>query len=424
MALSPHSRTAGRVALGGLLIVLVGLGLWQVSRYFLAEYHIKQAARALERQRYRFALEGYQKAAGYRQGSAALHLQLARAARRVGNLPMARDHLLRCRELQNGVSEEQQVEAYLVRAQSGEVDEVYRFLVPYLTEEGPFTTLVLEALVRAYMARYQADLAARHIHRWLELEPDNVEAIFRRGTLYAQQQNTKGAAADYQRVLELDESRTEVRAPYAEILRVEKKFEEAAEQYRLVLERLPQDVTALVGLALCYVEVGKADRAREQMLAVPEEDESADASYARGLVEMRSNRPERAEPYLRRALVRDRGHFDACYNLMLCLTRLGRGEEAGTVKARLEQIEADQKRLIAISTREMDASPSNPDLHCELGEIYQRLGHPERGARWFRTALRHDPDCRRAHEGLRDYYDGLGPEGKERVDYHRRLAAH
>lgn len=423
MALVLQPRSVGRIALVCLLLLPVGLGLWQASRHLLAEYHITQAAQALERQRYRVALEEYQKAVGYRQGSAALHLLVARAARRVGDIATARDHLRRCRELQKGVSEEQQLEELLVRAQTGEIDEVQRYLMPYLVKEGPLTTLVLEALVRAHMAKHQAEVASRYLSRWLKLEPDNIEAIFRRGTWYAQQQSTSGAAADFQRVLELDPLRHEVRPVYAEILRADKKFEEAAEQYQMLLHHSPRDATALLGLAQCSVELGKAEKAREQLLSVPTEEDSADAHYVRGLVEMRSNQPEKAEPHLRRALARDRGHFDACYNLMLCLTRLGRADEASEMKARVEQIEADQKRLIAITTREMGASPSNPDLLCELGEIYLRLGHPERAAQWFRGALRFDPGYKRAHERLRDYYDGLGPEGKEKADYHRRQLA-
>jgi tetratricopeptide (TPR) repeat protein len=417
-------RNAGRIALVGLLLLLVGFGLWLVSRHLLANYHMGQAAKALERQRYPRALEEYQEALRYRPASATLHLLAGRTARRAGDIPTAREHLRRCRELQKGVSEELQLEEYLVRAQTGEVDEVYRYLQPYLFNEGPLTPLVLEALVRAYMGKYRTDLAGQCLSGWLQLEPDNVEALFRQGTWCAQQQNIRGAASDYARALDLDPLRTDVRLAYAQLFRADRMFEQAAEQYRTVLQQSPRDPAALLGLAQCDADLGKPEEAREPLEALPEEQQdTADVLAVRGMVEMRCGQPEKAEPLLRRALVRDPGQLDACYNLMLCLKRLGREDESRAMNARFQQIEADQKRLIAIASRELSASPSSADLHCELGEIYLRLGRPEKGVHWLLAALRLDPGHRRTHERLRDYYDGLGPEGKERADFHRRQLA-
>jgi tetratricopeptide (TPR) repeat protein len=417
-------RNAGRLAVAGLLLLLIGFALWLGGRHFLAEYHVRQAATALQRQRYRQALDEYQEAIRYSPDSPDLHLLAARTARQAGDVPIAREQLRCCRELQKGVSEEQQLEEYLLRAQTGDVDVVYPYLQPYLVKEGPLTPLVLEALVRAYMAKYRPELAWKCLTRWLELEPDNVEAIFRRATWYTQQQDTRKAAPEYARVLDLDPLRTDARLVYAEILRVDKKTEEAAEQYRGVLRQTPRDPTAMLGLAQCDVELGKAEEARGPLAAIPEEQQdTADVLAVRGIVELRCDRPEEAEPLLRRALVRDPGHFDACYNLMLCLRQVGRQEEAGAMNARFRQIDADQKRLIKITTQEMNAAPANPDLPCELGEIYLRLGQPDRAVHWLRAALRFDPGHRRAHELLRDYYDGLGAEGKEEADYHRRQLA-
>jgi tetratricopeptide (TPR) repeat protein len=423
MARALRLRTTGRLALVGLLILLTGLGGWLISGHFLAEYHLSKAAKALQRQRYPLALNEYLQAVPYRPTSAALHLLVGRTARRANDIPTAREHLRRCRELQKGVSEEQQLEVYLLRAQTGEVDAVERYLRPYLVEEGPLTPLVLEALVRANMAKHRAHLAWTYLARWLELEPDNVEAIFRRGLWHTQQQDVRGALADFQRALELDPLRHQVRPLYGDVLRADKKYEEAAEQYRLLLRQSPRETVALVGLAQCYADMGKPELAHEPLAAIPEEDDSADVLCVRGIVELRCDRPEKAEGFLRRALTRDPGHQDACYNLMLCLSRLGRSDEAQAMNARFQQIDADQKRLIAITTKEMPAAPSSPQLHCELGEIYLRLGHPDRGVHWLNAALGLDPGCRRAHERLRDYYDSLGSAGEERAAFHRKQLA-
>ncbi|QJX00663.1 tetratricopeptide repeat protein [Frigoriglobus tundricola] len=418
-------RKAGRVGLVGLLLAVIACGFWTAAKPLLANYYQRQAAQALERQRYPLALAAYQHALRYRPDSPALHLMTARTARQAGDFPTAREHLRKCRELQNGVSEEQQVEGYLLRAQTGELDDVVGYLTPYVIEEGPLTPFVLEGLTRAHMARYRTDLAWGLLARWIELQPTNVEALFWRGTWHAQQQNTRSAAEDYCRALEIDPERIDIRLTYAEIVRADKKFAQVAEQYRIVLQHAPQNPDALIGLAQSSLELGRTDDAREQLARVPVEHRDVPVYlWVSGMVELRSDHPDRAEPLLRQVLERDPRNLDACYNLMLCLSRLGREAEAAQMSARFAQMERDQKRLIELTTRVLQAKPSDPDLRCELGEIYIRMGLPERGIHWLFVALKLNPDCRRAHERLRDYFDEAGgPEAAAKADLHRRHLA-
>jgi tetratricopeptide (TPR) repeat protein len=424
MAAARRFPQLGRIALVCLLLALIGLGVAMVCAHLLAEYHLGQAAEALQKQRYSQALAAYRRALFYRPGSADLHLLAGRTARQAGDVLAARDYLRRCRELQRGVSEELQVEEYLLRAQTGDVDQVHSVLLPYLVQEGPLTPLVLEGLVRGYMGKYRSDLAWAFLKRWLELQPDNVEALFRRGVWYSQQQNTKDAVEDFLRAIERDPERIDARLACAEVLKADKRYAAVEEQYQAVLRQSPRNTAALVGLAERYSEAGKVEEARALVARIPEGDrDTADALWVRGKVELQADQPDKAEPLLRQALAREPRHLDACYQLMLCLRRIGREEEADEVGTRFLHIEADQKRLIAITTQELKADPQNPDLHCELGEVYMRLGVAERGLHWLHSALRLDPNHRRAHELLRDYYDGLGPEGREKADFHRRQLA-
>jgi len=418
-------RRVGRLLLICGLLGVIGLGLWAATRPLIANYYQRQATKALEKQRYSQAHAAYEAALRYRPDSAQLHLLAARTARQARDYPAARQHLQRCRELQKGVSEEQQVEGYLIRAQTGELDAVLDYLTPYLVQEGPLTPLVLEGLTRAYMGKYQTNMAWACIKRWLEIEPANVEALFWRGTWFAQQQNVRAASDDYRRALEIDPERTDIRLTYAEMLRADKKFKEVAEQYQLILRQTPQNADAILGLAQADLELGLTADARHQLEVMPEERrDAADYLWVMGMVEMRSDHPDKAEPFLRRALERDPRHLDACYNLMLCLSRLGRDSEATQMRARFEQIEKDQKRLIQLTTHDFPAQPNNAELRCELGEIYLRMGLPERGVHWLHIALKLDPGCRRAHERLRDYYQSLGdPESLEKADLHRRQLA-
>lgn len=415
-------RKAGRFVLTASLLVVIAFGSWNAARVLVAHWHKRQAEKALERQRYPQALASYERAIHYRPDSAELHLLAARTARQAGDFPAAREHLHQCRELQKGVTEEQQVEGYLLRVQSGEIDEVYKFLMPYLIEEGPLTPYVLEGMARAYMSEYRPDLAWGCLARWIEIQPTNVAALLGRGTWYAQQQDMRGATDDLHRALQIDPERIDIRLTYAEIIRTDKKFTEVAEQYRLVLRQEPLNAEAMLGLAQAYRELGRMEEAREQLAAMPaDKRDSPTFLWISGMVEFRSDHLDKAEPLLRQACERDPRNLDACYNLMLCLTHLGREGDAAQVRIRFERIEKDQKRLIELTTRDFAAQPSNPELRCELGEIYLRMALRERGVHWFLIALGLDSNCRRAHQRLCEYYESLGgSEAAEKAAIHRR----
>src|SRR5262249_39797063 len=140
------AKTIPKALIAFCLLGLIGLGLWQVGAHFGAEYHLRQARQATTKQRYSRALEELTAALRFRPGSAEIPLLGGRAARQAGNHSAADEYLQSCRALQKGVSEELQLEEYLLRAQKGEVEAVYRYLAPYLFAEGPQTPLVLEAL--------------------------------------------------------------------------------------------------------------------------------------------------------------------------------------------------------------------------------------------------------------------------------------
>jgi tetratricopeptide (TPR) repeat protein len=418
-------RRVGRILLAVVALGTIGLGGWAASRPVMAEYHERQAAKALERQRYARAQASFERALTFTPDSARLHLLAARAARQARDDAAARRHIRRCRELQGGVSEEQQLEDYLLRAQTGEVDEVAGFLTPYLSQEGPLTPLVLEGLTRAYMGKYRSDLAWKCLTRWNELQPTSVEAHLWLGVWHSQQQNTRAAGEEFRRALDLDPERIDIRLTYAEILRAERATGEIAEQYRLVLGQAPQNRDALLGLARAELELGRAEEARRRLEALPaDEHESADYLWVSGMVELQSDHPERAEPLLRRALERDPRNMDVCYNLVLCLSRLGRESEAAQMRTRFDRIEREQKRLIELTSKEFPAHPYSAELRCELAELYMGMGLRDRGVHWLRVALKLDPTCRRAHELLRDYYLSFeDAESLEKADYHRRQLA-
>jgi tetratricopeptide (TPR) repeat protein len=407
------------------LLGLTMLGLWLIGMHLGAEYHLRQAEQMLTRQRYERALGELKEALRYRPRSAELHLLAGRTARQAGILSTAQEQLQRCRALQKGVSAELQLEEYLLRAQKGELEEVYRYLAPYLFEEGPQTPLVLEALSHVYLFTYRFDLAWQCLHRWLQLQPDNVEAISLRGTYYSLKSNDEAAIADLRRVLELDPERIAARVLLAQTLKLHYHSAEATKEFEIVLEQDPSSFAGRLGLASCYVDGSQWQEARSCLERLPRERwEDPEVLYVRGRIAKGEGKLKEAISLFQAALSANPADNSSCYHLVQCYQH--QGDEAAAAKYQdvLDGIERDQKRLLVITNEQKDALPSNPALCCELGEVCLRLGIKDRGLYWLNTALRLDSHYWPAHEALLRYYERLGPKGETQASIHRQKLAH
>jgi tetratricopeptide (TPR) repeat protein len=409
------------LAVGGLLAIM-GVGLWLTGAYALAEYHIRQAHRSLERQRYDVARMEFEKALRYRPASAQLHLLAARTARQSGKFPTAWEHLHRCRELQKGVSADLQLEELLVRAQTGEFEEVFRFLEPYLQQDDERTPLVLETLSHAYLFLYRLDNAWQCLQRWLQLQPDNVEALFLRGKYYTLVANLDMALADLQRALELDPTRVEARILLGQTFRQHHRTPEATAEFQLVLQQRADNFEARLGLAGCYVDEGSWSKAEATLEGIGQSKaEDGELPYLRGRIAEGQGQYERAVSFLRAAIAVRPSDNVACVHLIRCYQQLGDESSASKSQELLDRIEKDQERLLAITNKEKEGLATNPALCCELGEVCLRLGLKRRGLHWLQAALFLDPHYRRAHEQLLRYYEQLGPESQEDAAFHRRM---
>lgn len=404
-----------------LLLLLAGLGLALIAPYLLKEYHLRQARQALTRQRYRQALDELHAALRFQPNNPRLHLLAGRVARQGGQFPTAWEHLRRCRELQKSVSADLQLEEYLLRAQTGEVDEVYRYLAPHIFHDDEQTPLVLEALSHIYLYTYRFDRAWQCLQHWLHLQPDNAEALFLRATFFSLKMNAEAALDDLQRVLELDPERIPARLLLAQTLKDRNHPEEAANEYRTVLQQEPNNFTARVGMATYHAGMQEWDQASALIDGLEQErPDDVEVMTLRAQVEAGQGRLKEAIQVLRKVLKINPGVRSACYQLSLYLHRQGKDKEALHYEARLEQIEKDQHRLLEITGENSDQVNSSPALCYELGAICMRLGIVQRGLHWLRIALERDPRYRPAHEELLRYYEKLGPEGEAQAALHRR----
>ena len=186
--------------------------------------------------------------------SADTYLLAARTARRAGDLDQAAAYLRKCRAF-GGADEAIDLEYKLLRLQQGDLREVEGFLVNLMTRGHPETPAIAEVLTPAFLKSYQLQNAAECVRRWLEREPDRIEAWRCRAKLYEYAHNSQEALASYRRLAELDPENDQDRLLLAGELIQEHQPQQALDQFEYLRGRLGDTPQVLGGLACCHREL-------------------------------------------------------------------------------------------------------------------------------------------------------------------------
>jgi tetratricopeptide (TPR) repeat protein len=280
--------------------------------------------------------------------------------------------------------------------------------------------LILEALSQGYMKTFRLPEALRCLDRWLARAPDVPQALVWRAEAALRLHREGRALEDYRRAVALDPGRRGARRRLAELLLEASAPREALGHFERLAAEQPDEPAVLLGLARCLRQLGEPDQALpviEKLLA--ERPGDPGALCERGQLELAAGRYAEAEVWLHKAVEAAPYEEEVVYNLMLCMQRLERRDEAAKWRARLDGIGADLQRLSAV-VRQIPDRPHDPDLRRQAGEIMLHNGHEEEGLRWLRSALEQDPGHRPTHRALADYFDRRGE--KEEAERHRRLA--
>lgn len=400
----------------GLVLLIAGAGYF-IAVQVAAERHYQAALHALERHDLDAARAHLARCLEVRSDSADVHFLAARTARRVGAYDEADTHLRTCKRL-GGVPALIELEQALARVQRGDVESVETYLHACVQNDHPDATIILEALVRGYTGSYRLPQAETCLKLWLERDPNDVQALLWHGEAAERHRSHADALAAYERVVALAPEHAEARRKLAWSLFRAKRAVEAAEQYDWLRTHFPEDADALLGLARCYIDLGKQDETRQLLdAALAKQPKNSAVLHERGKLAMQQDQLDQAEGWLRRAVDAAPHDREAAYTLYQCLQRRGKNAEAKETLARLEQIEASLQRLGEL-TRQIAQTPRDADLRYEAGMIFVRNGQDVEGVRWLESALQENPRHAAAHQALAEAYQRLGRT--DRADYHRR----
>jgi tetratricopeptide (TPR) repeat protein len=344
-------------------------------------------------------------------GSSEVHLLAARAARLAGDVPAAQSHLKQCLKLRHGSNEDAQLEFLLLRAQTGEEEEVAPELFWLVENRHPQTPLILETVARAYIRRVRYVAAEACLSRWIELTPETAKAYHWRGWVREHLDNPKEARADYQKVLELDPDVAEVRLRVAELLLEDNQPGRALPHLEKLTRSAPDGLRAKVRARLgqCRLLQGDSPAARQLLEAAVEQlADDVPLLLHLGKLELQEDRPARAESWLRRAWKVDPMDTEVQFNLACSLEHQLRWEEAAVfLKHYADQMAVLQrtKELLKDPSR---ASGKEPVASTEVGVMLLKMGYERQGLKWLEQALLRDPNYQPAHRTLAEFYAQKG----------------
>jgi len=393
----------------------IGLGGGLITISVLADHSLREAKRALERQAYSEAWKHLNRANAFRPRSLEIHLLLARVARQLGKFDEADEHLCRCQKLRGGHhTEEEQLERLMLRAQTGEVEQVFSLLWPYVEDKKPEASLVLEALCYGSVGEGLTSLAESCMRRWRRIDPNNIQALVCEGWFWEQAAGpTLEAEENYIRALELDPERDDIRFRLAlTYLRLQNQ-KKAIRCFKELLQRDPHNDAARVGLATAYREVGQGEESRAILNDfLQEHPNSIPALRQMAHLAVEEGKFAKAEEFLRKALKQEPNDYQTLHLLFSCVSRSGNKAEIRELSRHLERVRWVERQLNDLIRVKLRAQPKDPDLRYQVGVLYEELGSETQASEWYVRALQTDPHHQGALKGLVRYHEKKGDNDK------------
>lgn len=343
----------------------------------------------------------------------------ARTARRRGRFEDANRFLTECERL-GGASDAIQLERDLVRVQRGELGTLDVRLRARIGPEHPEAVFVLEALARGYMTVERWPDARQACELWRAIQPDHPWPWLWSGWI-AERLGEMNLAADcFNRALELDSEDWATRLSVARSLARRRDPTTAASHYEWVLARTPDENEALLGLAQCRIEQGRASEAIPLIDQVLKRTPSATQALSlRGKAAMIAGDFVGAETWLRQAIQADPSDAESLHLLVLSLRAQRKDAEAEPLGRQLDTLQRDLRRLTDL-LRIIGTPRADANTYHEAGQIALRVGRTQQGVNLLEDALRQKGDHRATHAALAAYYRQAGKPELARV--HQNLA--
>jgi tetratricopeptide (TPR) repeat protein len=331
----------------------------------------------------------------------------ARVARRTGKFPEAKRYLATYEEM-GGAPDAVRLERDLLLLQQGLIGDRDKRLRGSIGPDHPDVTLVLEALARGYMIAERWADARQACALWRAVDAKAPWAWLWGGRVSERMVQVDQAAEFYRKALELAPEDRDARVAFARVQLRQNSPATAKPHLEWVLQRVPEDEEALLGMAQCLLAEAKGEEALALVdKALGVNPTSNLAMSLRGRVVLEQGNAVEAEPWLRKAWEAERGDSETLHLLVRALRLQGKNQEAGDLEKQLDRLQKSLKRLNELMRM---IGPQLQELGpcLEAGEIALQVGRTEQGLNLLEDALRRKGDHRPVHAALARYYRGIG----------------
>ena len=176
-----------------------------------------------------------------------------------------------------------------------------------------------------------------------------------------------------------------------------------------------------LGLAQCYVSLGRKEEARPLLDDLTQRDpDDSGALLEQGKLALAEGRLTEARTWLQRATQQAPQAYEPHFQFFLCLQRSGEPAEAAVAEKRYKAIEADLKRMSDL-TGALQRRSNDPTLRFQIAEIFLRRGEASEGTLWLESVVRLAPDHAKARQLLVELYERTGKPRLART--HRQALA-
>lgn len=399
-----------RWAQGGVLALFLLILGWPVWTYVQALQHWRGATQAGEVEDWPRAREHLEACRSIWQYSSAWHLAYGRTLRHLGELTLARQHIIQAERLgldPNGVALEKALLRFLEDDPTAERELWGR----YRRGEVADAVQIVPVLVPRLLAQFRLPEAGPLSAQWVQLHPQAVTAWkYRAQILERLHPNSDETVVAWRQWWRLAPQDRAARFGLVRLLLQRREhIEEAVTLLEEHLQQFPEDDECRLLLAECRLMQGDSEAALQWLQAlIGAGTQDSRAYWLRGRWCLQAGDWSRAVVDLRRAVELDPSFPDAWYNLFQALQQSGApAEEVRQVEERWRRCNQDLRQAGQLARR-IGEQPWDPDLRQQLGELFLRNGKHTEGLRWLHSALQVRPDHLATHRTLAEYHERHG----------------
>ena len=412
-------RAHSRLCLASLVCAIavgvwLGVVFWRLSQFRAAE-------RAVEDGHFIQARNHLNRCLTYWPHDANVISLAARLERLEGHYEAAEALLTTCLT-HNGPTSLSALEAMLLKVQRGDLADE-GLLLKLVDSGNPHSPWILEALARAHLAALRFRPALDRLEHWLKIQPDCLRALDLQGRILEHTGWPDKAMEIYERMLQRDPRRWQIRLRLVAILLSSVAIPEASVHLGILERDQPDSADVQVALGQRDNLLGQSDQARlrfRRALAI--DSKHVGALLQLGKLDVEMDQLAEAENRLTRAAELRPFDLDVHFNLFRCYRRGGKKAQADFHRHKYEVLRKNTDQINNLLLEKIPKAPKDPDLLTKVGTLFLAVGEEQRGIDWFKRALTFDPNYRPAHAALAEYYEQA--RQPEKAAGHRALTGH